>query len=63
MYSFIAASEISIKSYMYNIFLVEDGFVILLYTDVCNQHRTVRERDMQEKKKNTKSGFSILAYK
>ena len=29
-------------------------------TDVCNQHRTVRERDMQEKKKNTKSGFSIL---
>ena len=30
------------------------------HTDVCNQHRTVRERDMQEKKKNTKSGFSIL---
>ena len=35
-----------------------DGF--LCGTDVCNQHRTVRERDMQEKKKNTKSGFSIL---
>ncbi len=34
-----------------------------MYTDVCNQHRTVRERDMQEKKKNTKSGFSILGWK
>ena len=31
-------------------------------TDVCNQHRTVRERDMQQKNK-ILNRFSILAYK
>ena len=53
--------EAHIKYFVLNIAgELERAYQPGINTDVCNQHRTVRERDMQEKKKNTKSGFSIL---